>query len=233
MLKNTLYLLLACCLLVSCDDYEWDTKMILEGRVVDHNGNPISGVTVNTYIYQEGTIFYVSFDNSEIMSYTKTDADGRYVMMFPRPKNGQDTVILINADENRNRINEGLSSTVVYNIKQTNFNDHLVNLGEQIIFPTDNITTLNIETVDDPSLNGVITEIEIDGLLKQKTINYNFEIDNAENQFYFYDDYHVATNQTLAIKYKTRNDGPEGYIYTITEVSIPVGDAPVTYTINY
>jgi len=237
MLKNTLYLLIACCLLTGCvDDYEWDTKMIVEGRVVDQNGNPQKDVDITTKIYyhSEGIALFGDWGpDSKIISFTKTDADGVFRMMFPRPKNEDDIVVLINTNDDRDPINSQLSSTIIYNIDQVNFNDHLVNLGEHTVFSVGALTTLNIETNDDPSLDGYITAIEVNGLLKQSVINYNFDAETQESQYYTFETFNVAANQTVTVKYQIRTIENNGPVFTTNEVPVQIGTEPVIHTINY
>ncbi|MGV3459460.1 MAG: carboxypeptidase-like regulatory domain-containing protein [Flavobacterium sp.] len=231
MLKNTLYLILACCLLAGCEDYDWETRMIVEGRVVDQNGNPVSGIVVNTEVDTDPSAGNSSL--VEIISYTTTDANGYYRMMFPKPNYNGKINLLINADQYRNAIDAAYSITEISNVRQSNFNDYLVNLGEQDIFLINELTTLTIETNDDPALIGYITAIEVDGLLQQKVIDYNFDVENPDNQFYFTEVYSVAANQSLVVKYTTRTEGFNGPVYTTTEASVQIGTEPVTYAINY
>jgi hypothetical protein len=205
--------------------------MIVEGRVVDQNGNPVQGIAIKTQVYQHGYIDF--FENYEVMSYTETDADGRYVMMFPRPKYEEYINILINTDEQRHPVNAAYSNTIIYNIKQKNFNDYIINLSEQVIFQPQNTTILEVVANDDPLLDGMISSVKVDGMVTENIVDYNFGGSDADQEHLYYNSYNVATNSMVILKYAIKTGTDEEPLYTITEVPVSIGSEPVIYTINF
>ena len=91
MQKKILLLIFTILPLCGCGiDYEWDTKLIIEGRVTTPEGQPLQEILVNTYIVQDGTwptLWGGGNGNEDKISETYTDANGYYRMMFPRPEN--------------------------------------------------------------------------------------------------------------------------------------------------
>ncbi len=235
MLKKLFFAFIGFIILSACtDDYQWNTKIIAEGRVVDLNGNPVSNVNVSIQadFDYSGIYPYGNWNSGpELISYTKTDANGNYRMMFPRPKDSA-LMLFINADENGNPIFQSSSATVIYNIKEENFNDYIINFGDRICFPIEDVTTFSIELNDDPSINSSITNINIDGLLKKNFVDYNFAPGDFES-FHFNNQSVVKSNQELLVKYVVMTAINNNVVYTINEVPVQIGSTPVIYTINY
>lgn len=227
-LIGILYLLYGC-----GPDYEWDTKIIFQGKVTDQYGQPLAGIKVCSYISDDINLGpWGNLNGDEIISETITDAEGNYILMFPRPEEDNGIMLLINMLPYRERLNEDISSEAIYNIRQDNFDDYRIDFGIKQLYRTDNSTTLTINLINDDMLP-YFGSIIIDGFVQESYTNYNF--------YNFYDDYipypigspvTVAKNQILTIKYQEYsselNANP-----VIREAEVSVGDGPVTYTIPF
>lgn len=230
MLKKLLCFSMLSTLLISCESYDWHTKLIFEGRIVDQNGNPVQGVTVSTYIHDNYGWF--SYAESEIISYTKTDGNGYYRMMFPDPQSEDEILLLINKDKSGHRLDPSVSDIVIRNIREHNFNDFLINFGDQRIFREQNSTAFNLSIIDDPAQNAEISDVSIEGMIQQNSIDYNIA---GAAIFYEYQHiaYTVAINQAITINYTLMTFGPSGPEYSENSIVLQVGTEPIMHTINY
>lgn len=216
----------------SCVDlvYSGSSKIVYTGRVTDASGTPVTGIPLRIFIQKGdgplGFIFQGSNEAAEVISYTTTDEDGNYTMIFPTPKNESAISLLINRDENGQISNNMYSNIVKYRLeKPGESNDFTVDSGDNQVFKTAEATTLTV-IANDPWHN--ITPV---GVINNQIIY----ADDAVHQYYQYTSngdqkeytFSVAKNQTILLRY-TFGD----YMDEYTEVPVYVGESPVTYTIE-
>jgi len=208
-------------LLCGCGiDYDGTTKLIFEGQLTNPNGTPLPGIRVSTTVAN-------SYYSDEI-SYTTTDDNGYYRMIFPKPKGIIDTKVTINSPYHSVTSNSPYSSTTITQIGLDKVNDYKLDLGTtQLYQKFDSVgLTLNLNNISGSS----IIKINALGLVDNNTTDFNFEqpyrpgtddyLYNVATQFA------VAKNQVVTIIYLLI-DG------TVNKVEVPIGEESVTYTLNY
>lgn len=204
----------------SCSELEYSgsTKILFEGTIANENGEPLPGIRICTYVSKSG--------DEDVISYTTSDENGHYRMFFPSPRNEKNVALLINQTEPHTTANTALSAITVQNIDLDLIKEYTVDFGNYKIFNPENAVTLTIQFVYTSELGEPPHQVQVDGIISDDHINYN---PKPEDDDYFYDGnqatYHVAKNQDITVKYV--QDGVKH------EVTIPVSQSDLTYTIEY
>lgn len=193
-------------------DYNGENRLMVKGKVIDKNGNPIQGIDVETEVY--GTEIDV---RSDIISFVKTSSDGSFVMLFPEPEKGTRFSIEL-ADDN------GVFHYKTYTgIKKENFFDLGYNLGEIQLFEPNDLVDLNINFQNYSNVK--VTDLKLVG-----GVAGTYYI-NPPNEWYYSYNVRAVKNQTITVEYKVRNYS-NNQITNHTE-NIAVGEENLTYTLNY
>lgn len=246
-MKRSLRLLLIalhfCLLFSSCAniEYESDDRIAFEGYVKRLDGSAVRGIPVYTYVSLNDGAYNSDHD---YISYTKTDANGHYLMIFPKPTNHTGISVLINDNvyfDTPLRIDTTLTSFAIDNILPHDLNPLHLNFGNSILYGENEITTLTINFI--PQNTPQTTYMaSYEAEFPQEHTSYSEpDQENPVNpspeglypySFYQLDDTtysrvtRVLANQTVVFKYLDANN-------EVITLSIPVGTEPVTYTINY
>lgn len=231
MIKKLLCLCVILFTVYSCDDltYSGSSKVVYTGRITDASGTPVSGIPVSIFIQKNGSpgvIYPGSSNKEEVISYTTTNDDGSYTMIFPTPENESAISLLINRDENGQVFNNVYSNIGLYNIgKPGASNNFTIDSGDNQVFKIAEATTLRV-IANDNWHN--ITPV---GIINNQIIYANEGVHQYYRYTLNYDQreytFTVAKNQTILLRYTS------GY-YTdyYTEVPVYVGESPITYTIE-
>lgn len=235
MIKKLLGNFILLFLLIGCTglEYEGDKRIVYNGRLTDAQNNSLPGIRMSIIVQKGssgfGIIFPASSSESETISYTTTDADGNYTMIFPAPENEDSISLLINRDEENNLIHPLYSGITILNIEKpvadTNFT---VDFGTYSLYAPENSTSLNV------SINGDIRNITPVGLVNNHVVDFGNPVHNyhqpvsSGNGMWTYV-FTVAKNQELLVRYTIGNYEP-GDVYE--EVTIPVNNDPVTFIIE-
>ena len=68
--------------LISCEiQYDGETKIVVTGKIIDQNGNPIPEKNIDITIYSDDM-----YTPSDLISYGKSDQNGNFTLIFPAPK---------------------------------------------------------------------------------------------------------------------------------------------------
>ena len=225
-------ILIACCILstfISCDiHYDGETKLVVTGKLTDKNGVPIPETNVDILINGLGT-----YSNSDLISYGKTDINGIFTYIFPAPDSENEIDISINNYmlnyDTKNTTNEFQTKQIIALPK--NFKNYKLNLNTITLYRNDDITQLQI--ILNPITNKKqLLNLDIEGLIITNSFNLNpIVIPNYTPPIETY--YSVSKNQTLILKYKVVDYSSGTSITTENNISIPVANEKVIYTLTY
>lgn len=202
--------------LFSCGEipYDGETKLEISGKLVDKQGNPLSNIDVNINVIGNLDNF-----NSDLISYGKTNSEGKFVFLIPSPLVDLPIEIEI---KNTTYIDKKILS------KKNNFISYKLDLNEILLSKIDELTTFSI-VLNQTNSNKQIKNLKIEGLLYENILNLN-PINEEPN--YLVTDYNVFKNQILILKYQVIDYANNGSVENF-EISIPINDNPTEFIINY
>lgn len=212
-MKN-FYLLLFALIFIGCEiEYDGENRLVIEGKVIDKNGNPIRGISVETEVY--GAEIDVK---SDIISFTETNSDGNFVMLFPKPKGGTRFRVKLVDD------NEEFHYKTYIGIKKENFYNLGYNLGEIQLFESSDLVSLEINFQS--NTNKKVTDLKLIG-----GVAGEYYVNPPNEWYYSYNSVQVVKNQMITVEYKVRNY--DNNHITIHTENITIGEENLTYTLNY
>jgi hypothetical protein len=229
-MKKILFIL-AVFALNSCGlEYDGETKLTIQGQLIDANNNPLSNIFVETNVSGN--------TESDVISYTKTDANGNFRMTFSKPVNPEYFSLHIN-DYSYNYLN---TNSQVINILQyktyrelsdKDFINYKFDIGKQTLYNKSEITSLKITFVN-TSYNYYFENqtFEIVGLRPLEDIYLQ---NNYQNMLGYYGDNYnsiqVVKNQTIIFKFNVRNI-TTNQVETLSETILINSDDEINHTIN-
>lgn len=209
-------------LVTSCEiQYDGETKIVVTGRLIDQNENPISNKDIQIDVLDGPGLI---LPGSDLISFGKSDQNGNFTLIFPAPRDGNRISISIN--DIINQFDEYQSKNIIAN--KMNFENYKLDLDKITLYKNESITTLRL-ILNQTSTNKSVTDIKIEGKQTNSYIDLN-PIQNNTN--YFETNYNVIKNQTIVLKY-TVIDYSNAATPTINSISIPIVNDAVTYTITY
>jgi hypothetical protein len=230
-MKKNLLLLLTLFTLYSCDiQYDGETRIVVQGQLVDKDKNPISNKRVQISTYSgEG---YGS--NSDLISYGDTDTEGKFTLIFPAPKSDEvDIVTSINGSQyidyssSQNPVSDYQSKVI--RALNRNFINYKLEFNQIVLYKNDEITQLEI-ALNRISNTKQITEIHVEGNLAETIIDLTSKIENDYIKTLF----DVAKNQNLKLSYTIRDySNPANITSTKQEAIITINSEKVIHTITY
>ncbi|MBE8724151.1 hypothetical protein [Flavobacterium hungaricum] len=189
-MKKNLLLFLTVFTFSSCEiQYDGETRFVVQGQLIDKENNPIADKRIEINTYSDGT-----YGDSDLISYTNTDTDGKFTMIFPAPKS--DDIDIITTINGRSYIDYNSNLTSDYqskNIKTSkrNFSNYKLDFNKIVLYKNDEITQLEV-VLNSTTNNKEITEVFVEGNLAESIINLDKNED--ENQ-YITTHFDVAKNQ--------------------------------------
>lgn len=219
-MKKIFFLLLPL-LFLSCGidelDYDGDTKIIFEGRIIDQNGNPLSNIRVSVYL--------TNYDDHDYINYTHTDTNGYYRMGFNQPIDADYVALLINQKQQyEEQDNPSYSVTTIHNINLDGRHGYKISFGDTSIFTLFDYTTLVLSYNEN---NWKTSKVNLKGLIHNNFIDYDLPYLGVMD--YHYNEFLVAKNQVIKLKRQIEN---QNGTYSITEENIIIGENPVTYQLD-
>lgn len=227
----------------SCEriEYNSDDKIAFEGTLKRFDGTPLSNVPVHISVILLNNGTGGDYDD---ISYTETDENGHFLMIFPKPSNFDYIELHFNQSmgyDNYLTPIQSLSSFEITNILPQDLNSLEINFGEHYLYTSDETTLLTITFTNATNLPYNLPFTSYSGYLPNDAIYYNMSDDidfpqdyNGLYQYYWEQTepgtytrtVSVAKNQTITFSYL--NSG-----FDTNTVEIPIGNDPVNYTINY
>jgi hypothetical protein len=225
-------ILIVCCILftfISCDiQYDGETKLVVTGKLIDKNGIPIPETNVDILINGLGT-----YSNSDIISYGKTDKKGNFTYIFPAPGSENEINISINNYilnyDSKNTTNEYQQKQIIALLK--NFKNYKLNLNTITLYRNDDITQLQI-ILNPITDKKQLLDFNIEGIIITDFFNLN-PLVNPNYTPSIETNYSISKNQTLILKYKVIDYSSGTSITTENNISIPVANEKVIYTLTY
>lgn len=226
-MKQITLLLCLLFLVTSCEiQYDGETKIVVTGKLIDENGNPLSNKNVKVDVEGEGGfIFFGSITNSDLISFGKSNQNGNFILIFPAPS--ENNLLRISINDIINSTEEYQSIKIIANKK--NFENYKLDLNKLVLFEKESLTTLKL-TLNQTSANKEIKNIKIEGKQPISSIDL-VDIPQNNNQ-YINTFYNVIKNQTIVLKY-TIIDYSNNGATTVQNISIPIANDAVNYTITY
>lgn len=230
-MKKILLLILTIFTLYSCEiQYDGETRIVVQGQLVDKDKNPISNqrIEINTYS-GEG---YGS--SSDLISYGNTDTEGKFTLIFPAPKSDEvDIRTSINGyryidySSSQNPTSEYQSKNIRASNK--NFINYKLDFNQIVLYKNDEITQLEI-VLNRISNTKQITELYVEGNLAESIIDLTGKNENDYLKTLF----DVAKNQNLKLSYTIRDySNPANITSTKQETVVAINSEKVIHTITY
>jgi len=208
-------------LVTSCEiQYDGETKIVVTGKLIDENGNPISNKDIQIDVLDGPGLILPS---SDLISFGKSDQNGNFTLIFPAPREGNRISISIN--DIINQFDEYQTKEII--AKRNNFENYKLDLDNIILYKNKSITTLKL-ILNKTSTNKSVNDIKIEGKQPNSYIDLNPLQDNIN---YIQQSYNVLKNQTIVVKYTIIDYSNNSS--TVQSISIPIANDAVIYTITY
>lgn len=214
-------------LLIGCEiEYDGETKLVVKGKLLNENNEAINNQEINLFVERSSSsipfIFYLPSE-SNFIGKTKTNENGEYTMVIPKPTSNYSEIILtINDLENQ------YNKKQYRNIKIDNFINYEFNLGTTKLYQKTNLSYLNV-TLNQITPYYQLQKIEYIGAFANE-IEYVNPLE--ENYIYFETNVLVKKNQTVVIKYTVKNYSTNENL--IFEQNVIIGNENETnYILNY
>jgi len=219
-MKKILLIFCVLFLLTSCEiQYDGETKIVVTGKIIDQNGIPIPEKNIDITIYSDGI-----YTPSDLISYGKSDQNGNFILAFPAPKS--DNPIYISINNIINQTSEFQGKEII--AKKINFENYKLDLDKITLYKNESITTLKL-ILNNTTTNKQLKDIKIEGKQPNSYINLNPLPNNSD---YLETYYSVIKNQNVILKY-TVVDYSNAATPKTYNISIPINNDAVTYTITY
>lgn len=222
-------------LLFSCyKEYDLKERLSLATHITNESGEDLANTNIDIYVDFYFSDFYLSELHSQninkfqpaefphdLISFGKTDSNGKVILHFPAPIENNDFSVVFSKE------NDDLKPLNVF-LKKTDFENNFLQLPPQKLYAYSNLVQLQINT--DLAENFNLVEYSFNGI-----IAYNWlTIEDFSNPktFQFVQVFDVQKNQTLQLNYtiKSNVDGIEETINE--EVLLNVGSEDLEYTIQ-
>jgi len=221
-MKQIVVLICILFLVTSCEiQYDGETKIAVTGKIIDENGNPLSGKDIQINVQGDGGLFSA---NSDLISLGESNLNGNFTLIFPTPQGEYNFSISIN--NLQKETSEFQNQEIIAN--KNNFENYKLDLKNITLTKKESITTLRL-LLNKTSINKQLTSIQIEGKLFNDLIDLNPIGNNPNN---LQTNYNVIKNQTIVLKY-TIIDYSNAATPTINSISIPIANDAVNYTITY
>lgn len=214
-------------ILSSCGiEYDGGTKIVIKGKVVDSDNNPIENKEINLFVSRESYglsfLFHVPSEENNIGK-AITNSMGEYTIVIPKPSNNFTEIIVeINSDLNN------LNRKQFRNIQNSNFINFELVLPTSVLYENTDLATLNVNP-NNVNPSNELRKIEFIGVLPNEFVYFN----PIENELDFIDfNRLVKKNQTIILRYTVFN-----YITNTTIIqdeNIVINNSnQINYTLNY
>lgn len=230
MIKNIVLLFVAVLGFSSCNDiyYDAETRLVVEGRLVDKNGNAIPNQYIDVLVVEFDE--FNGYNSNDIITNGSSDADGRFKFVIPGPRNATNAInVRINKFNGYNT--NGYQEKQFVNIQRKDFVDYKFNINTAILYKNTDLVSLNINTMQTDE-HRLISDIFIEGNLANSVVAVNPVnlLDYIPYDYYF----ELLKNQTVNLKYTVtdytdiNNPVPTNYV-----VPIQINNQNVDYTLTY
>jgi hypothetical protein len=207
---------------LSCEiQYDGGTKLIVKGKIIDENNQPIANKDVKL-IVSISTLEQRVFPFEEnYIGRAISKKDGSFVIAIPRPINFGQIIVETNSDDNL------LNQKQFVNIQMDNFENYELVLPETKLFKKTDLCTLNVE-LNQVDFNNRIISIDYIGEVCVGNVIFNV----IDEEFWNFDSVFVKKNQTIILKYRIENISTGAF--SDFEKSIQINDvSSFRYILNY
>ena len=214
-------------ILSSCGiEYDGETKIVIKGKVVDSDNNPIENKEINLFVSRESYgfpfLFYVPSEENNIGK-AITNSMGEYTIVIPKPSNNFSEIIVeTNSDLNN------LNRKQFRNIQNSNFINFELVLPTSVLYKNSDLATLNVNP-NNVNPSNELRKVEFIGILPNEFVYFN-PIENEQD----YIDFNrlVKKNQTIILRYTVFNYITNTSI--IQDENIVINNSnQINYTLNY
>ena len=214
-------------ILSSCGiEYDGGTKIVIKGKVVDSDNNPIENKEINLFVSLESYgfpfLFYVPSEENNIGK-AITNSMGEYTIVIPKPSNNFSEIIVeTNSDSNN------LNRKQFRNIQNSNFINFELVLPTSVLYKNSDLATLNVNP-NNVNPSNELRKVEFIGVLPNELVYFN----PIENQLDYIDfNRLVKKNQTIILRYTVFNYTTNTTM--IQDENIVINNSnQINYTLNY
>jgi hypothetical protein len=214
-------------ILSSCGiEYDGGTKIVIKGKVVDSDNNPIENKEINLFVSRESYgfpfLFVVPSEENNIGK-AITNSMGEYTIVIPKPSNNFSEII-VETNSNSNNLNR----KQFRNIQNSNFINFELVLPTSVLYKNSDLATLNVNP-NNVNPSNELRKIEFIGVLPNEFVYFN----PIENELDFIDfNRLVKKNQTIILRYTVFNYITNSTI--IQDENIVINNSnQINYTLNY
>jgi len=224
-MKSKFILLFLLSLMAACSDinYDGETRLVLEGKLVDEQGVPMPNRYVDVAVYSNQRFGSYA---SDVISDGTTNSNGDFRLIIPAPRNFENYMsIRINPDDKNYQYKEFAL------IQRKNFTNFRFNAQTITLYPKESLSTLTV-TLQQQNFDNELTALNVDGLTSNTTIFVNPLVVDYEPFERYFD---VLKNQNVTLHYTiTDYSNPGNPESTDYEVVIAIGNQPQTnYILTY
>jgi len=207
-------------------EYAGGTKIVIKGKVVDSDNNPIENKEINLFVSRESYgfpfLFYVPSEENNIGK-AITNSMGEYTIVIPKPSNNFSEII-VETNSNSNNLNR----KQFRNIQNSNFINFELVLPTSVLYKNSDLATLNVNP-NNVNPSNELRKVEFIGVLPNEFVYFN----PIENELDFIDfNRLVKKNQTIILRYTVFNYITNSTI--IQDENIVINNSnQINYTLNY
>lgn len=227
MIKRIILLFMVASAVMACDDinYDSETRLVIEGQLIDKNGNAIPNQDVDIAVYDDDDVSLgVSQYPDDVISFGSSDATGKFKLIIPAPKGEENTIgVRINRHSSNFQHKEFLL------IRRKDFINYRFNLNQVKLYQAEDIATLTIypnQTHPDHELK----KASIEGSLAEEFVYVNPIAPILPYSLTA----QVLAGQTVTVRYEVIDYSGDGPVVTEHTVDVVIGSGQTTnYTLNY
>lgn len=213
-------------LFYGCNDINYDsqTRLVLQGEIVNRAGEPVANQAIDVAIYNHDLDSNdQEYSATDVISYGYTDGMGAFKLVFPAPKNESHRIGL-----RINHLGGNYQNKEFLRIKREDFTEFRLDLGSIYLYKQSEICQLFINPTTSNE-NHELRSVAVEGLLAERFVYHHpFETDlmNLRKA--------VVKGQTVKLKYEViDHSNPEPVILT-DSVNVNIGLlSELNYTLHY
>ncbi len=225
MIKRIILLFLTAAATSACSDiyYESETRLIVEGRLVDKDGQPVPAQYIDVMVTESD----IDGQSSNIISFGHSDASGNFRFAIPAPRNTENFInVRINPNDD-----PPYQTKQFLRIGRHNFNQYRFNLNTVTIYKRSEIASLGVTTERTDDMH-YLEKLTVEGI---RADSYVAIVPEQMDYIPDYYQFEVAKDQTVNLKYTIADfSDPNHPVRTDYNIPIAIGNnESYSYTLTY
>lgn len=231
MFKKIAFFFILAASLSSCNDiyYDAETRLIIEGQLVDKNGAAIPNQAIDIQIVEKDKYYFS--ENWDIISSGNSGADGHFRFIIPGPEDPDNRITVRINYTDFFEYNRPFQNKSFLNIQKKDFVDYIYNFNQVVLYSPSDITSL-IVYADQINAHNSLKIESLEGFRADRIFFVNPEPTNLVSPPEYYFD--VRKNQTVTLHYSiTDHSDPDNPVTTDYSLPIQIDSEVATHIITY